>query len=646
MIRVTALVREIERKLDTKLSLFRNEKTPSRSVLKASAPLSGIPDHLHSIIGFVSLNHHTTGIKMKGLTNEEDENSDDMEFKEENIEVDEERRKLDATNTTMAKATISINTGSATDIFVYVQPICDFENMTLNAYAKPCNGSVTFEAILYEYYRDNDNVTSMFHPFPARTNPTYFDVDPARVYCTNKVTGLFCDGNATLAKDCYCGFSIAPLPQYRVLQLAIYTYKEGYYDDGTYIDQESNFQVKSSFFVLTKTQTPKTVRALYNIPSEMTVRYGANCSAVFWYGGQFSNSDMLKFMRYVGEPDATVPKENIISDFAYNTSTAKSSIYVQTYIDYTVALTPGGKTVAYLYEAMNPYNFPGCDTYEAGIYENEGFLTFLWQVSNETYPTLVFAMEKFDTEDSVFNDTLPGQYAYGVSCDEHLLAMGLRGLTVVATAGGGGALGIRNAVDIPARYCESKWQMNPSWPASSPYVLTVGGTQLTDAHQDPVCRMPYTCTSKVCMSVPYWEMPKVQCDHYFETLTQITYGGGYTTHSGFSVVYDRDTYAPWQSKKVSGYLAYGESYMPPSSYFNEKGRAYPDIALRTTAFVTYYAGKIARKSVYSTSFGALVSLWSDIRLSQNRSSLGFINPFLYQIAETHPETFRDVTTGI
>jgi hypothetical protein len=44
-------------------------------------------------------------------------------------------------------------------------------------------------------------------------------------------------------------------------------------------------------------------------------------------------------------------------------------------------------------------------------------------------------------------------------------------------------------------------------------------------------------------------------------------------------------------------------------------------------------------------FGAMVTLWNDMRFAYGKKPMGFLNPFLYKIAESNPEAFYDVTTG-
>ena len=41
----------------------------------------------------------------------------------------------------------------------------------------------------------------------------------------------------------------------------------------------------------------------------------------------------------------------------------------------------------------------------------------------------------------------------------------------------------------------------------------------------------------------------------------------------------------------------------------------------------------------------MVSLWNDIRISNNMPPMGFINPFLYWAAANYPLYFNDITSG-
>ena len=123
-------------------------------------------------------------------------------------------------------------------------------------------------------------------------------------------------------------------------------------------------------------------------------------------------------------------------------------------------------------------------------------------------------------------------------------------------------------------------------------------------------------------------------------------GGVITSGGGFSNVYPRSA-APWQQKAVKQYLDTCTS-LPPDGYFNATGRAYPDVATYGSNFFVVLKGAIVRESGTSASapvMAAMITLWNDMRLAYGLSPLGFINPFLYQVAAAHPEAFGDVTTG-
>ena len=53
-----------------------------------------------------------------------------------------------------------------------------------------------------------------------------------------------------------------------------------------------------------------------------------------------------------------------------------------------------------------------------GTIENEGFLSYLWVVGNQTDPPLVHSLSYGDIEANVFNASNPGSVEYGTRCDQ------------------------------------------------------------------------------------------------------------------------------------------------------------------------------------------------------------------------------------
>ena len=138
----------------------------------------------------------------------------------------------------------------------------------------------------------------------------------------------------------------------------------------------------------------------------------------------------------------------------------------------------------------------------------------------------------------------------------------------------------------------------PEWPTCSPYVTSVGGTMSLD--------------------------------------TVWTDGGG-----GFSDTFPMPDY---QKEVVEAYLNSGKT--PPTKYFNKTGRAYPDVSAFAVDFVIVYEGGdivVDGTSCATPTFAGIVSCLNDVRMNNGKSTLGFLNPLLYQTLKG--KGFFDITKG-
>jgi len=187
--------------------------------------------------------------------------------------------------------------------------------------------------------------------------------------------------------------------------------------------------------------------------------------------------------------------------------------------------------------------------------------------------------------------------AYMESVNTQLMQIGAKGISILFASGDQGVWGRSGHGS----------KFNPDFPGGSPYVTTVGGTDFaTDDIGDETA----------------WSS-----------------GGG-----GFSNTFPRPS---WQDASVKAYLADSSADLPPQSYYNASGRGYPDVAalggqkapycVATSGRFTGVAGTSASCPVVAGVFGLL----NDHRLSNNKSPLGFLNPFIYQNAAA----FNDVTSG-
>ncbi len=153
--------------------------------------------------------------------------------------------------------------------------------------------------------------------------------------------------------------------------------------------------------------------------------------------------------------------------------------------------------------------------------------------------------------------------------------LGLKGLTIFVASGDDGV------ANFQARNDPSLCGFNPSFPATSPYVVAVGATQGPESNQPEIA-----CTSAT--------------------------GGIITTGGGFSIYLSRPSY---QDDAVSNYLANAPG-LPPTSQYNTKGRAYPDVAALGYNYQVVIGGQTYALSGTSAStpvFAGFISLINGVR---------------------------------
>jgi len=163
-----------------------------------------------------------------------------------------------------------------------------------------------------------------------------------------------------------------------------------------------------------------------------------------------------------------------------------------------------------------------------GSSQFEPFLEWIVAVANTASPPLVHSVSYGDVE-SDLSATMMQRFSTEVA------KLGIRGVSVIVSSGDDGAG--NNPARGGAQFCK----FSPSFPASSPYVTTIGATQGPEEGTAEIA-----CSSK--------------------TNGVISSGGG------FSNVFPMPTY---QSKAVIGYFHISGK----TGGFNRTGRAYPDVSL-------------------------------------------------------------------
>ncbi|KAG5857478.1 hypothetical protein ANANG_G00019880, partial [Anguilla anguilla] len=220
----------------------------------------------------------------------------------------------------------------------------------------------------------------------------------------------------------------------------------------------------------------------------------------------------------------------------------------------------------------------------------EPFLQWIVLLSNMSAVPWVHTISYGDDEDSLAT-------AYMTRINTEFMKAGVRGISMLFASGDSGA---------GCRHLTKSNVFRPSFPASSPYVTTVGGTAL----KNPFA-MSYEVTD-------------------------------YISGGGFSNVFAMPNY---QVSAVNGYLKTMQA-LPPSTYFNTSGRAYPDIAALSDNYwvvsnrvpIPWVSGTSASTPVV----GGMLSLINDQRFLKGLPSLGFLNPRLYKLLG---QGLYDVTDG-
>nr|POF26206.1 tripeptidyl-peptidase sed1 [Quercus suber] len=204
-------------------------------------------------------------------------------------------------------------------------------------------------------------------------------------------------------------------------------------------------------------------------------------------------------------------------------------------------------------------------------------------------------------------------------CNEYM-KLGLLGVSVLYTSGDYGVSGNGGqCIDpVTGNYNDgSSGLFSPGFPATCPYVSTIGATQVK----------PKT---NVVAALASGTQPEMACE-------TVIYSGG-----GFSNVFPMPSY---QSAAVKGWF---KNHPPPygAERFNnsQQTRGYPDISANGANYLVAIDNRTAL--VYGTSassptFGSILTLVNQQRLSIGKSSIGFINPVAY----AHPYIFNDITEG-
>lgn len=322
--------------------------------------------------------------------------------------------------------------------------------------------------------------------------------------------------------------------------------------------------------------TPSILRTRYNLTAADVGSARNNSQAVAQFLEQYYHpADLAEFMTMFG-----------------------GSFQHLSQVDRVVGTQGGGKagleaSLDVEYIMSTGANIPTWVFTNPGRHESqEPFLQWMVLLSNMSNLPWVHTISYGDDEDSLST-------SYMMRINTEFMKAGVRGLSLLFASGDSGA-GCRHLG-------KSQNSFRPSFPASSPYVTTVGGTSFKN---------PFKVTYEVT---------------------------DYISGGGFSNVFKMPDY---QASAVNRYLKTVAATLPPQSYFNTSGRAYPDMAALSDNYwvvtnrvpIPWVSGTSASTPVV----GGMLSLINDQRLKKGLPPLGFLNPRLYNLKG---QALFDVTEG-
>lgn len=237
-----------------------------------------------------------------------------------------------------------------------------------------------------------------------------------------------------------------------------------------------------------------------------------------------------------------------------------------------------------------------------GTDDNEPYLDFLNYILASNYTDAlpqVISTSYGDDEQSV-----PKSYAQRVCTG--FMTLGLMGTSVLFSSGdsGVGPGGLVDASEckgnVPGTLAYNQTVFIPNFPASCPYVTTVGGT--------------------------FRQVPEVAVEILDENNSTLS---GFFSGGGFSNYFARPSY---QNAQVEAYLPTVNTSYLQNNYYNPAGRGYPDVSAQSWRYAVFINGtesRIGGTSASSPMFSSIITLLNDARLNAGLPVLGFLNPMLY-----------------
>ncbi|KAI9755282.1 MAG: Phospholipase D1 [Chaenotheca gracillima] len=338
------------------------------------------------------------------------------------------------------------------------------------------------------------------------------------------------------------------------------------------------------------TITPTCLRALYNVGNYKPKKNNGNKFGICGYLEEYAKYDALETFLEEYAPDETKGNftfQLVNGGLSTQDDTTDDDVEANLDIQYGVSLSYPIPVTYYSTGGRGPLIVDGDQPTLPG--SNEPYLDFLNYILKLPNSKLPHTLSTSYGEDE---QSVPEKYNRQVC--SMFGQLGSRGVSVIFSSGDTG----------PGANCQTNdgkntTRFNPIFPASCPYLTSVGAT------------------------------------HYVQPEQAISFSSG-----GFSDRFPRPDY---QNEAVREYLGQiGDTF---KGLFNPRGRGFPDVAAQGSNFHVVDQGDeilVGGTSASAPTFAALVSLLNSARADNRRPPLGFLNPWLYS---TGRRGLTDITKG-
>ncbi|CAF1026457.1 unnamed protein product [Adineta steineri] len=378
---------------------------------------------------------------------------------------------------------------------------------------------------------------------------------------------------------------------------------------------------------------PQFVKKYYNIPEVQKNDPSSVISqgSLQFLGQYYREQDLLLYAKLLELPIKSLKKNHIRG------SNNQSNPGLETMLDVEQmsGLNPSAETWYFNYDkSFNDSGF-GENFFSIALLLNQ--LDDIPQVMSVSYtePEIGICSVVSDCD----NKIMIASQKYIDRTNLEFMKLGMRGITILVSSGDDGANGLGGNNETVN--CTNK-VFYPGYPGTSSFITSVGGTELMNMMYETLPYQPSVCLNKTA---------PVSCvSDGDEVAAGMDYG--YTSGGGFSTVMVQPSY---QKDVVNRYFQESQCLnsefpkeYPPSSMYNQYGRAFPDVAALGVYSFTVWNGvfrKVGGTSMSAPMWAGIVSILNSYSINMTNRTLGFLNPLLYKMAKDCPKCFKDITSG-